>query len=511
MNNIVIRKEREEDYKKTELMTMRAFWNIHGPGCNEHLLVHKLRNSEVYLPEISRVAEMDGKIVGTIMYSKAKVYDGEIVHEVITFGPLAVEPTAQSFGIGGMLLRETIKLATEAGYLGICIFGEPDYYPRYGFVNAEKFGITDEEGNNYDAFMAYELTDNGFANIKGKFKEAEIVGQCEDEEEIEAFTRQFPYYEPLTFKCQWLHKEKLGRISNVQKNQYTIQFWEEQLPAKLKGNFYNGKQKFPVVGDYVTFDYNPKGDSRILEVCERKSILKRPFPRDHAVRKVEEQEMVANVDYVFIVTSLNYDFSVNRVLRYAAMARQGNAEPVVILTKTDICENAEAYVKKIRDSIPKTDVYAVSAIKNDGIDCLSRYMKPGKTIALLGSSGVGKSTLINTLAGQCIMETKSVREKDSKGRHTTTYRQMFMLNSGVTIIDTPGMREFGIREVDEGLNATFSDIVDLSSQCKFGNCTHTSEPGCAVKEAIRSGILTEERLKTYQSLCKEGKGIVRRT
>ena len=139
MNNIIIREERKEDYKETELMTMRAFWNIHGPGCNEHLLVHKLRNAKEYLPNISRVAELDGKIVGAIFYSKACVKDEEKVHEILTFGPLAVEPTAQSLGVGGLLLRETLKLAKEAGYLGVCIFGEPEYYPKYGFVTCDKY------------------------------------------------------------------------------------------------------------------------------------------------------------------------------------------------------------------------------------------------------------------------------------------------------------------------------------------------------------------------------------
>lgn len=276
------------------------------------------------------------------------------------------------------------------------------------------------------------------------------------------------------------------------------------MPAKLKGSFYNGKQNFPVVGDYVTFDYNPQGDYRILEVCERTSILKRPFPRDHAVKKVEEQEMVANVDYVFIVTSLNHDFNVNRVLRYATMARQGKSEPVVILTKADLCENVEFYIGEIEASVPNTPVYAISAINKQGIDLLSRCIQPGKTIALLGSSGVGKSTLVNTLAGKEIMEIKNVRERDSKGRHTTTYRQMFVLDSGVTIIDTPGMRELGMSEVTEGLNETFSDIVDLASQCRFNNCRHKTEPGCAVKEAIQKGILSEERLKLYESLSEEG-------
>lgn len=505
MNNIIIREERIEDYKATELVTMRAFWNIHGPGCNEHLLVHKLRESDVYLPKISRVAEMDGKIVGTIMYSKAYVYDGDTAHEVITFGPLAVDPMVQSYGVGGMLLRETFKLAKEAGYPGICIFGEPDYYPKHGFVTADKYNITDAEGNNFDAFMAYELQEYGFKDIKGKFKEAEVFEQCEDEYEIDAFTKQFPYYEKLTLRCQWLHKEKLGRICNVQKNQYTIQFWEAQLPAKLKGSFYNGKQKFPVVGDYVTFDYNPCGDSRIWELCERKSILKRPFPRDHAVKKVEEQEMVANVDYVFIVTSLNYDFSVNRVLRYVTMTLQGNAKPVVILTKTDLCEDVKSYVEEIKNSVLDADVHTVSAVNGVGLDALKPYMQPGKTIALLGSSGVGKSTLINALAGKEIMETKGVREKDSKGRHTTTYRQMFVLESGVTIIDTPGMRELGMTEVTEGLEEAFADIIDLASQCKFNNCRHKTEPGCAIKEAIKNGILQEKRLRLYESLCEEGK------
>ncbi len=269
MNKIIIREERKEDYYQSELLTMRAFWNIHGPGCNEHLLVHKLRDSKDYLPQISRVAEYDGKIVGIIMYQKAWVLDGECKHEIITFGPLAVEPTVQSLGVGGLLLRETLKLAKEAGYLGICIFGEPEYYPKHGFVNCDRFGITDLEGNNYDALMGYELKENGFAHIKGKFVESSIVEECEDEAELEVFNKRFPFYEKLTLKCQWLHKEKLGRICNVQKFSYTIQFWEEQLSAKLSENFYIDDLKLPIVGDYVTFMYNPKGEAVIIGVWNK--------------------------------------------------------------------------------------------------------------------------------------------------------------------------------------------------------------------------------------------------
>lgn len=503
MNNIIIREERKEDYKETELVTMRAFWNIHGPGCNEHLLVHKLRTAKEYLPDISRVAELNGRIVGVIMYSKAFIYDEDTVHEVITFGPLAVEPTVHSLGVGGLLLRETLKLAKEAGYSGVCIFGEPDYYPKHGFVTCDKYGITDENGNNFDAFMAYELQKDGFANIKGKFKEAEIFGECEDEAEIEEFTKQFPFYKKLKLNCQWLHKEKLGRICNVQKSSYTIQFWEEQLPAKLRGNFYKGNQKFPVVGDYVTFEYNPNADSRILELCERKSILKRPFPKDHAVKKVKEQEMVANADYVFIVTSLNNDFNVNRVLRYTIMAKQGGAKPIVILTKSDLCENVEKLVIEMEEAIPDAQIHVVSAVKDTGIQELETYMQPGNTIALMGSSGVGKSTLINKLVGEDIMETNGIREKDSKGRHTTTYRQMFTLESGVTIIDTPGMRELGMSNVTEGLEETFMDVMELARKCRFHNCKHMSEPGCAVKKAVEEGKLSEKRLKQYMRLQRE--------
>ena len=502
MNKIIIREERKEDYKATELMTMRAFWNIHGPGCNEHLLVHKLRESEYYLPSISRVAELDGKIVGAIFYLKAWVIDEGKKHDVITFGPLAVDPMAQSLGVGGMLIRETFKLAKEEGHKGICIVGEADYYPKYGFVTCDKYNISDAGGYNYDNLMAYELQENGFAGIKGRFTESDVAEQCEDEEEIEEFTSQFPYYERLTLKCQWLHKEKLGRISSVQKNQYTIQFWESQIPAKLKGKFYEGKKRFPVVGDYVTFDYNSKGDSTILEVCERRSILKRPFPRDHAVRKVEEQEMVANADYVFIVTSINDDFSVNRIVRYMTVANEGGVKPVVILTKADLIDNVEAYIKQVKEMVNDVDICAISVATGVGMEQLEKYMKPGNTITLLGSSGVGKSTLVNALIGKDIMETKAIREDDSKGRHTTTYRQMFVLESGVTIIDTPGMREIGLSDNTKGLEETFDDIIELSKNCKFNNCEHDTEPGCAVKKAVEDGVLDKKRLKLYQRLSK---------
>ncbi len=268
MNNLILRKERIEDYKATELMVRRAFWNIHGPGCNEHLFAHKLRMSEEYLPDISRVAELDGKIVGVIMYSKAKILSDDREYDILTFGPLAVEPTAHSLGIGGRLMEETFKLALEKGYPGICICGEPEYYPKHGFSNCDKYGITDMEGNNYDALMGIELYEGAFNNIKGKFKETDLPEQCEDEEELMEFDRNFPAYKKLKLKCQWLNKEKLGQISEVSKDLYTIRFWEMELPARLSERFAKEGLEKPIVGDYVTFYFNPHGDSQICEVCE---------------------------------------------------------------------------------------------------------------------------------------------------------------------------------------------------------------------------------------------------
>ena len=499
MKNIIIRKETKEDYYATELMTMRAFWNIHGPGCNEHYLVHRLRDAKEYLPELSRVAEIDGKIVGAIFYSKAEVISDNIRHEVLTFGPLAVEPTCFSMGIGARLLEETLSLAKKAGYAGIVICGEPDYYPKHGFKTCDHFGIHHPAFGNSEAFMAYPLNE-GFENIHGYFYEAPFFEECEEEEKVEEFTKGFPYYKPLKLSCQWLHVEKLGRISEVRKNSYKIRFWEQEIPAKLKGNFYKeDAAKFPVVGDYVTFRYNRSGDSVILSVCERTSFLQRPDQSKTGVM----QYMVANADYTFIVTSLNEDYSYNRIARYASIALQGGSVPVVILTKSDLCNNVGRYVREVETISDKIRVHAISALYDIGMEELKEYFEPGTTICLMGSSGAGKSTLINAITGEETMKTSEIREDDSKGRHTTTHRQLILLQNGVAIMDTPGMREVGMANTQEGIDDTFADIVELESHCKFSNCRHETEPGCAVKAAIERGELSRERYELYKNLGAE--------
>ena len=296
------------------------------------------------------------------------------------------------------------------------------------------------------------------------------------------------------------YQEKLGRISEVRKNSFIVYFEEQEVIAKLRGSFYGEDQdKLPIVGDYVRFIHNPTGDSVIQSVLERKSLLKRP---DQAKTGVM-QYMVSNVDYCFIVTSLNDDYNYNRIARYASVALQGGAVPVAVLTKADLCTNVGRFITEVETISDKIRVHAVSALLDIGMDELREYFAPGNTVCLMGSSGAGKSTLINAIAGEEIMATSSIRESDSKGRHTTTHRQLIRLRNGAFVIDTPGMREIGMAGTEEGIDDTFEDIIELESRCRFRNCRHEKEPGCAVKEAMARGELSRKRFMLYKSLGQE--------
>ena len=294
--------------------------------------------------------------------------------------------------------------------------------------------------------------------------------------------------------------ERKGRICEVQKNRYTIRYQEQELPARLKGSFYEETaEQLPVVGDYVRFSHNPAGESVITSVCERSGLLQRPDQSKTGVM----QYMAANVDYCFIVTSLNEDYSYNRIARYASVALQGGAVPVAILTKLDLCANVGRYVREVGTISDRIRVHAVSALYDIGMDELKEYLEPGTTICLMGSSGAGKSTLINAITGEEIMKTSEIRGSDSKGRHTTTHRQLITLANGISVIDTPGMREIGMAQTEKGIDETFLDITELACRCRFSDCRHDTEPGCAVRAAIENGTLSEERFRLYQSLGAE--------
>jgi len=203
MENIIIREEQEYEWFETEYMTKRAFWNLHVPGCNEHYLVHILRSSDDYIPELSRVAEVDGKIVGAIMYSKAYIMAGEKRTEIITFGPLCIDPEYQKRGIGGKLLEITMQLAREQGYRAIIIFGEPEYYPRHGFKTCDHFNITTRDGKNFNAFMGIELVHGGLDGVKGNFHESTVFDDS-NSEKAEEYDKKFPYMEKLKLPGQWV-------------------------------------------------------------------------------------------------------------------------------------------------------------------------------------------------------------------------------------------------------------------------------------------------------------------
>jgi len=302
-----------------------------------------------------------------------------------------------------------------------------------------------------------------------------------------------------------------GRITDHRGSHYTVITRHGEASAVLKGTYYHNaelREDFPCVGDFVHIQHNDSGPSLISNLLPRKTMFSRADFSGHAigyVKTVLEQVVAANFDYVFIMTSLNYDFNVNRIMRYIAQAHQSRGKPVVILTKADLVDGYDSLVKSVEKAAPDVPVHAVSAHTGHGLDALGKYFQPGKTIVFLGMSGVGKSSLLNVLMDQEVMIVKAIRDDDSRGRHTTSHRQLFKLPSGAMVIDTPGMRELGLFDVDYGLSAGFADVEELVAQCRFSDCLHQTEPKCAIRAALEDGSLSNEHWKRYQAMKRESK------
>lgn len=249
------------------------------------------------------------------------------------------------------------------------------------------------------------------------------------------------------------------------------------------------------VGDWILFDETDK----FIRVLERMSI----FQRKAAGSKITTQLIATNIDNLMIVCSLNNDFNLNRIERYLAIAKEAQVEPIVVLTKADQCSDVEEKCQQVQALDQMMMVHTLNALDQGELKSLGIYCTQGKTIALMGSSGVGKSTLVNGLLGYQALDTRDIREDDSKGRHTTTFRALKILPQGGILMDTPGMRELQLAECVQGVSETFSEIVALAEQCRFSDCTHTSEPNCAVQKAIEQGGVPLRRLTSYQKLLKE--------
>lgn len=262
------------------------------------------------------------------------------------------------------------------------------------------------------------------------------------------------------------------------------------------------QEEFPSVGDWVFVSLRiEEKRATIHKVLPRKS----KFSRKVAGVNTREQIVASNIDTIFLVNALNNDFNARRIERYLILAWESGATPVILLSKADLCMDLEEKLRETEKAAMGVPIHVISSVDERGLDELNQYLQPGRTVALLGSSGVGKSTLLNYLAGEEIQETKEVRAYDDRGRHTSTSREMFILDSGAIMIDTPGMRELQLWGGTDGISEAFEDIEELALQCKFSDCKHKKEPGCAIKQAIEDGIIDEKRFKSYVTLQKEAK------
>ena len=298
---------------------------------------------------------------------------------------------------------------------------------------------------------------------------------------------------------------QLARVTAVNKDSYILRNERNEVFAEITGKFlFNVETSldYPTVGDWVYTQYFDDDSFAIIhELLPRKSILKRKTPG----KKIDFQLLAANIDTAFIMQSLDSNFNLRRLERYLAMIHEANIRPIVLLSKSDLLSPGELGEKMdtMRLDMPGIQILPFSSVDGSGLDKISELLVPGETFCLLGSSGVGKTTLLNKLLGDAMFKTQTVREQDGRGRHTTARRQLSILKNGAMVIDTPGMRELGNMGVESGLQETFAEIADLASRCRFTDCTHIQESRCAVLGALKDGEISQERYNNYIKMKKE--------
>jgi ribosome biogenesis GTPase / thiamine phosphate phosphatase len=309
------------------------------------------------------------------------------------------------------------------------------------------------------------------------------------------FEAHFEEYRKLDYSAMRIVRENREKyIACCELGQFTC-----EISGKYRFNN-DSRADFPTVGDWVAGPIRPEEmKATIHALLPRKSV----FSRKVAGNITDEQIIAANIDTIFIVTGLDSNFNLRRIERYLTMTWNSGAMPVIILNKSDLCPEAESRKYEVESIAIGVDIYTLSAAQNIGLEFLSKYIQTGKTVAFLGSSGVGKSTIINSLLGTNRLKVNEVSELGSRGRHTTTFRELIVLPDGGIVIDTPGMRELQVWGDEEGLKQVFDDIEELAVNCRFKDCSHENEPGCAILEAASNGSIDPKRLESYYKLKKE--------
>ena len=307
----------------------------------------------------------------------------------------------------------------------------------------------------------------------------------------------------IHFKAHASQGYEAGRVVSEQKQTYRLLTLGGEVLAQVSGKMRfqaAAREEFPAIGDWVLISVHEGGQRATIHgILPRQS----KFARKTAGTETKEQIVAANIDTIFLVNALNYDFNVRRMERYLTLAWESGARPVIVLSKADLCTEVAERLAEVEAIALGVPVHVISSLTGVGLDQLLSYLQVGKTVAMLGSSGTGKSTMLNYLYGQEIQKVQAVRHGDDRGRHTTTARELVVLPQGGLIIDTPGMRELQLWGTESGLQDSFGDVEDLARLCRFSNCQHEQEPDCAVQSAIQSGLMDQARFDSYLKLKKE--------